>query len=235
MRPLIGVVPLVDHDRDSLWMVPGYMDGVTAAGGVPVMLPLTEDAKLIARLSDEISGLLLTGGQDVNPSMYGEAKSPRCGQTCDARDRMESLLLTEMLALDKPVFGICRGLQLLNAYFGGTLWQDLPTERPSETEHSMSPPYERYIHEVSVVKGTTLGGIIGDSAPVNSYHHQGVKELAKELVPSACAPDGLIEAAERPASRFMLAVQWHPEWLYKTDEKSGRLFEAFVSAAGKGE
>ena len=231
MRPVIGVVPLVDMERDSLWMVPGYMAGITAAGGLPVMLPLTEDVELIKRISEEISGLLLTGGQDVDPEMYGEAKSTACGRVCKARDGMEALLMDEMLALDKPVFGICRGLQFLNAYFGGTLYQDLDVEAPSEIGHHMSPPYDRFVHEVSVVKGTKLCGIIGESVPVNSYHHQGVKKPAKELTPSAYSPDGLVEAAELRSRRFVLAVQWHPEWLFEKDDKSARLFKAFVSAA----
>ena len=195
------------------------------------MLPLTEDPELIKRISEEISGLMLTGGQDVNPEMYGEAKNPKCGQICDARDKMESLLLDEILSLDKPVFGICRGLQFLNAYFGGTLYQDIASEAPTDIEHHMTPPYERFVHEVFAEKGTKLRGIIGDSAQVNSYHHQGVKALAKELTPAAYAPDGLVEAAELRSRRFVLAVQWHPEWLFETDEKSARLFKAFVSAA----
>ena len=232
MRPIIGVVPLADIQRDSLWMVPGYLEGVTAAGGLPVMLPLTGDGAVIEQISEEISGLLMTGGQDVDPRVYGQAKTDGCGEICAARDVMESELLGRMLELDKPVLGICRGIQFINAYLGGTLYQDLEAQRPSGAGHRMSPPYDRYAHSVSVEKGTVLREIFGGSAEVNSYHHQGVDSLAKGLAAAAFAPDGLIEAVERPASRFVVAVQWHPEWLYRVDHRQLALFEAFVEASG---
>ena len=230
MRPLIGVIPLVDTRRDSLWMIPGYMDGIIAAGGVPVMLPLTEDAGIIERISESISGLLLTGGQDVDPRMYGQKAAAECGEICEKRDVMESELLGRMLELDKPVFGICRGIQFINAYLGGTLYQDLGTQFPSEVEHHMLPPYERFVHDVTIQKGTQLYEIFGAAAGVNSYHHQGVDRLATGLTASAYAPDGLVEAVERHASRFLIAVQWHPEWLYHFDEKQMKLLREFTAA-----
>lgn len=131
-RPLIGLVPLVDYQRASYWMLPGYMQGIEQAGGVPVMLPLTDDAQALARVAAVCDGFLLTGGQDVTPSVYGAEQTALCGETSPQRDAMEQQLLALARAQDKPVLGICRGIQFLNAALGGTLWQDLPVDYPSE-------------------------------------------------------------------------------------------------------
>ena len=145
-KPLIGVVPLYDSEKESFWMLPGYMEGIEAAGGIPVMLPMTADDGILEELVGALDGFLLTGGQDVDPALYGAAKSPACGETCPARDAMEPKLLRRALDADKPVFGICRGIQLLNACLGGTLYLDLPAEDERAVDHRMSPPYDRAVH-----------------------------------------------------------------------------------------
>ena len=235
-RPLIGLVPLMDIGRDSLWMLPGYMDGVAAAGGLPVMLPLTEDPAALEQLAALCDGFLFTGGQDVDPALYGQAPDPAMEEVCPARDGMETALLRLALERDRPVLGICRGLQFLNAALGGTLWQDLPSQRPSAVCHRMKPPYDRVAHEVALVPGTPLHGLLGrDEIGVNSCHHQAVRDLAPCLAPMAQAPDGVTEAAYMPGRRFFWAVQWHPEFSFRTDESSRRIFGAFVAAAGAGE
>ena len=150
-RPLIGIVPLVDAQRESYWMLPGYMRGVEQAGGLPIMLPLTDDDAALRQLADTCGGFLLTGGQDVSPALYGAAPAPACGETCPARDAMETKLLALALEQDKPVLGICRGIQFLNVYLGGTLYQDLPTEHPSAAEHHQKPPYDVPVHSVTLV------------------------------------------------------------------------------------
>ena len=149
-KPLIGVSTLYDSERDSYWMLPGYMKGIEECGGIPVMLPLTSDTDIISRLAREFDGFLFTGGQDVNPKLYGDPLSSKCGETCCERDEMELALLNEIIALDKPLLGICRGIQFLNAALGGTLYQDLPTEHPSEIVHCMKTPYDRAAHNVHI-------------------------------------------------------------------------------------
>ncbi|QSY58748.1 gamma-glutamyl-gamma-aminobutyrate hydrolase family protein [Bifidobacterium imperatoris] len=148
------------------------------------------------------------------------------------RDRMESLLLPAAMALDKPILGICRGIQFINKYLGGTLWQDLPSEHPSAVEHHMNPPYDTFGHSVSLIPGTPLASLFAGQSEiaVNSYHHQAVREAAPGLNVMAVAPDGVIEALYRPASRFLWAVQWHPEFLYKVDARSQAIFNAFVKS-----
>lgn len=231
-KPIIGVVPLYDDEKDSYWMLPGYMQGIEAAGGIPVMLPMTADDAALSQLVTLVDGILLTGGHDVSPALYGEEKLPACGEPCAVRDEMEPKLLDLALAADKPVFGICRGIQLLNAALGGTLYQDLPTEHPSDVDHHMTPPYDRAVHSVRILPNTPLAALVGkETLGVNSYHHQAVKTLSDKLRPAAYSEDGLVEAAYMPDKRFVLAVQWHPEFSYRTDADSKKLLAAFVAAA----
>ena len=231
-RPVIGIVPLVDIQRESYWMLPGYMDGVAEAGGLPLMLPLTDDEEQIDQLIALCDGFLFTGGQDVDPSLYGEDKDAVCGECCPGRDAMEAKLLSAALKLDKPIFGICRGIQFINTALGGTLNQDLPSQHPSEIEHHQHPPYDVPVHTVTPIPSTPLAGLLGDEAfAVNSYHHQAVKELAPAWSAMAVAPDGIIEAAYMPGKRFVWAVQWHPEFSFRVDENSRKLFHALVRAA----
>lgn len=232
-RPLIGVLPLWDSDRQSLWMLPGYFDGLQGAGAVPVMLPLADAAP--GRLAAACDGFLFTGGQDVQPSLYNEEALPLTGETCPARDRMEAALLALALQAGKPVLGICRGLQLINAALGGTLYQDLPAQLPSGTQHHQGRPYGSPVHPVTPVPGTPLCGLVGAGPlAVNSLHHQGVKALAPPLRAMAHAPDGLVEAAYLPGARFVWAVQWHPEYSLDTMPSSRAIFGAFVRAAKPG-
>lgn len=233
--PIVGVVPLCDRDRDSYWMLPGYFKGVLEAGGTPVMLPLTDDAEVLGGLLSVCDGILVTGGQDVSPTLYGEGGAVTaglCGELCEARDKMERVLIPMTVEKDVPILGICRGIQAINAVLGGTLWQDLPRQRPSEVEHHGQPPYEEPVHEVEVLASTPLAAAVGAGPyAVNSYHHQAIRELAAGLEPMAVAPDGIIEAIWRPSSSFLWAVQWHPEFSCEVDEKSRRVFGAFVQAA----
>ena len=155
-KPWIGLVPLIDPERESLWMLPGYMEGVLAAGGIPVMLPLTEENTNIPELLDRLDALIFTGGHDVSPSFYGETPVPECGRSIPERDTMEKLLLDAALERDMPVLGICRGLQFFNAALGGTLYQDLPTQHPSGVGHEMKPPFGSSDHDVEVLENTPL-------------------------------------------------------------------------------
>ena len=231
MKPVIGLVPLVDEGRKSLWMLPGYMEGIAGAGGLSFMLPLSGDEADLSRLFSLCDGLLLTGGHDVSPALYGEAPLPVCGACCPERDRMESILLRLAMAENKPVLGICRGLQFMNAALGGSLWQDLPSQHPSGVNHHGAPPYDRPVHAVTVLPDTPLSAVLGESSlPVNSYHHQAVRELAPCLRPMALSPDGLVEAAWHPEMHFLWGVQWHPEFSFRTDAASRSLFRAFVDA-----
>lgn len=233
-KAMIGVVPLVDEERESLWMLPAYMEGIETAGGIPVMMPLTNDEAVLGQLSDTLDGFLFTGGQDVNPALYGEKAVKQCGESCLKRDSMEKLLLSIAIREEKPVLGICRGIQLINAALGGTLYQDLPTEHPSELEHHQKPPYDAPSHRVELVTHTPLFTLLGrETMEVNSYHHQAVRKLAPALEPMAYAEDGLIEAVWMPEHRFLWAVQWHPEYNYKVSAESRKLFKKFADTCSR--
>jgi putative glutamine amidotransferase len=230
-KPLIGVIPLYDEERTSYWMLPGYMKGIEEAGGIPVMLPLTTDSEVISKLAETFDGFLFTGGQDVDPALYGEEKKALCGAACAERDKLETELFRQVVELDKPAFGICRGIQMMNVALGGTLYQDIPSEMTTELQHSQKPPYDVPVHSVIIEPGTLLHHIVqADTLRVNSYHHQGIKRLSDQLIPVAQAEDGLIEGVVLPGRRFILGVQWHPEYMYESDTYSLRLFQAFVQA-----
>lgn len=232
-KPIIGIVPLVDTERDSLWMLPGYMDSVTEAGGIPVMLPLTWDPETVAQLVKICDGFLFTGGQDVSPMIYEEAVMEQCGECCPDRDRMEIQLLLQAMQADKPILGICRGIQFINAALGGSLFQDLPTMFPTGVEHHGKPPYELPTHNVFLTDSPLRDLLDKDILPVNSFHHQGVKLLAPGMEVMAMSSDGLIEAIYAPDRHFLWAVQWHPEFMHAVDENSRKIFTAFVEAAGQ--
>ncbi|MFA9558524.1 gamma-glutamyl-gamma-aminobutyrate hydrolase family protein [Evansella sp. AB-rgal1] len=237
-KPMIGVVPLYDEKKESYWMLPGYMEGIEAAGGIPVMLPLTTNNEIINEIANTFDGFLFTGGHDVNPELYEETMESYCGEPCDDRDIMEAILFKEVLGLNKPAFGICRGLQLFNVLLGGTLHQDIPTQfHPAiEVAHKQHPPYDLPAHVVSIVKDSFLYDIIGsDTLMVNSYHHQGIKQLATPLQPVATAEDGMVEAVIMPGKKFVFAVQWHPEFNYTKEEASRQLFKSFTLACSSKE
>ncbi len=234
MKPVIGLIPLYDDEKESLWMLPGYMKIVEKCGGVPIMLPLTNNREELDDAYSLCDGILFTGGHDVSPSVYGEAKRSTCGQTCDLRDDMESYLLDKCIADDKPLFGICRGIQFINAHLGGSLYQDLLTEYECKVEHHMTPPYDRKAHDVEVKANTLLAEIIGEGIhSVNSYHHQAVKDLSPNVTAMAVSEDGLVEAIAVNNHRFAIGVQWHPEFSYNNEE-SVNLVGAFVDECRNG-
>ena len=211
--PLIGVTPLWDVERQSVWMLPDYLDGIKAAGGIPVVLPIAMSETDAERIVETFNGFLFTGGQDVS--------------SCPERDKEETLLLQKALEADKPILGICRGLQFINVFLGGTLWQDLPSQHPSAIVHRQGKPYGVPKHQVSI--SGELQSLLGkDILDVNTLHHQAVKDLGNGLIPMAIAPDGIIEAFMLLGKRFVWAVQWHPEYLFRTDKDSLAIFSCFV-------
>lgn len=231
MKPVIGLIPLYDDDKDSYWMLPGYMQALETVGALPIMLPLTDDEDELKQAFDMCDGILFTGGHDVGTRVYGEEAKSTCGIPCELRDKMEGYLLDRAITVDKPFLGICRGIQFINAYLGGSLYQDIPTEYDSSTEHHMEKPYDRSVHDVNVVEGTLLADIIGAGRHgVNSYHHQAVKELAEGLQIMAVSEDGLVEAVAVEKASFGIGVQWHPEFSYRVSEDSMKLVQAFVNA-----
>lgn len=243
MAPVIGVTATLKQDLDSVAERPlgsyvradlDYVAGVVQAGGVPLVLPPIPG--VAEEVAQRIDGLLLSGGSDLDPAYYGEEARPELGVTIPERDALEMALVEHALKRGIPVFGICRGLQVINVALGGTLYQDLPTQLGGGSiAHRQQTPKWQWTHEVETEGGSNVAEIMeASSLRVNSYHHQGVKDVADGLVVSARASDGVVEAVESPnlSKRWLVGVQWHAEAMRGAESAEHRnLFAAHVAAA----
>ncbi|MCE5218574.1 gamma-glutamyl-gamma-aminobutyrate hydrolase family protein [bacterium] len=210
-----------------------YAEAVVAAGGAPFLVPCLGSREALLRVLNGAEGLLITGGVDVDPFCYGAEPARALGALSPERDRLDEVAIAYALARPElPVLGICRGIQSLNAFAGGTLVQDIPTEVEGAIKHAQSAPTSHATHSVEVVSGSRLEGILGKrSWRVNSFHHQAVRDVAAGFEVAATAPDGVIEAIERRDAAFCLGLQCHPEHLVGLDEGARKLFAQFVAAA----
>ncbi|MEO8227055.1 MAG: gamma-glutamyl-gamma-aminobutyrate hydrolase family protein [Gemmatimonadota bacterium] len=211
-----------------------YVQSIVDAGAVPLILsPLIGAARAAAAL-DGVDGLVLTGGEDIDPSFYRDEPSPRLGTVDRERDLFELALFAEARERGVPVLGICRGLQLINVALGGSLWQDLPSERRPSGQHAGADRRSARTHRVRILaQSRTALALGGGELEVNSFHHQGVRNLGPALVASAWADDGLVEAVESAVGDpWLVAVQWHPEELSADAASPDRgLFTALVGEA----
>jgi putative glutamine amidotransferase len=220
--PVIGITPCR--------LLPDYVESVRRAGGDPSVLDFHTNASL-----ENLDGVLLTGGGDIDPSLYHETRHPKTNEPDAARDTFELELARLALSNNVPMLGVCRGLQVVNVAGGGTLIQDIPSEINQALSHEVNSPLYAIAHEVWVARGSALSRVMqeqladGEILQVNSRHHQAIKHAASGFDVSATAPDGVIEAIERPGARFCMAVQWHPENFWRTGEFRA-LFEEFVNA-----
>lgn len=234
MKPIIGITPLYDLELESLWMLDIYMDAVRYFGGIPCILPLEADSEDMEKIVNTFDGFIFSGGPDLDPCYYNEDKKNTCGTVVEIRDKFEMDLLDEVLKADKPFLGICRGLQLLNAKLGGTLYQDLKTEFESPVNHDQEKPYDEFKHSIIVNKEADKLGIFqAEEFPVSTLHHQAIKGLGEGLVSIANSEDGLIEAIYKKGSKYCVGVQWHPEYIYKTSPESANIFKSFIEASAK--
>ena len=209
------------------------MRALKAAGAIPVVMPLDASEEDLKQLSQDLDGFLFTGGPDVHPFLFGEETQAHCGNVSPARDQMEISLLPMIMELQKPILGICRGIQVLNIALGGNIWQDIPSQvtRDFPLAHSQPFSYDMPCHTVVLTEGSLLARISESSSiKVNSMHHQAVKDLAPGLIASAYSTDYLIEALEMPDYPFFIGVQWHPEYLWEKNKEAFRLFQTFVKA-----
>lgn len=241
MQPLIGITGErfssgygPEPDQLAHGALVTYLDAVLTAGGLPVIVPLNVAGADLRALYAHLDGILLTGGGDVDPAVFGESPHPRLGTVDADRDQSE-LALARLTAEDgKPLLGVCRGAQVLNVALGGTLYQDLPSQYGEGLLRHAHPvqefPRHHLAHPVQVAEASLLAQVLGrPSARVNSRHHQAIRDVAPGLAVVARAPDGVIEAVERPGHPFALAVQWHPENLQDQPEMKA-LFVRFVDA-----
>ena len=227
MRVVIAM-PRMSTDPEPTVAQSKYMESLARAGAGMRWVELNDPEQAV---QDALTrdGLLLPGGGDMDPKFYGQERIPACGEPNLLRDAAEPLLLRAFLAADKPVLGICRGIQVMNAVLGGDLYQDI-----KPFEHLPHNGHWAKVHTVTVRRGTLLSRILGqDTVLVNSQHHQAVDRVAPGFTLAALSEDGIVEAIEKPDAGFCLGVQWHPEWLSDADPAMQSLFDAFVNACSK--
>lgn len=227
--PLIGIIPSRQSDFQEYRLNKDYLDAVVAADGLPVILGIGNNDNLIKKYINRIDGLLLTGGLDIDPLLYGESPIPALRKNDPERDSFELKICREAYKNRIPILGICKGCQLINVAFGGTLYQDLITQRDRVIKHEQSAPRWYPTHRIKINKETVLYKLISlDEITVNSLHHQAVKDIADNFIIAARAEDGVVEAIEIKWDGFVLGVQWHPEVLWQQSKAAAVLFDGFI-------
>lgn len=232
-RPVIGICGSHNVAERQLFIRENYMQSVLRAGGLPVMLPQIADRETAQALLENLDGLLLAGGGDVAPSCYGEKAIPACGEADAQRDSFELTMIPLALERKMPIFGICRGIQVLCVAMGGTLYQDIETQRGIErARHEQPAPYNVPVHTVCFEPDGFFARLLGaQSMQANSMHHQSIKDPGGRLVVEGQTEDGIIEAVRGAESDDVFAVQFHPEYLAEESESAAKLFDCLVEKA----
>lgn len=238
-RPMIVGIPALNRDLKPIGLPPAhlmvqhYTVALAEAGIAAFLIPLYEDETLLRALYERLDGLFLAGGSDLDPKLYGESPHPQLGEIDQVRDHGEMELIRWAFEDHLPVLAVCRGVQVLNVAAGGTLFQDINAQVPNSLDHDYGQyhaPRDHIVHEVAVLPDTRLRRAMGvGQAPVNSLHHQAIRDVAPGFRVNARATDGVIEGIESRNGQFVVGVQWHPEALVKQDPMLG-IFEGFAEA-----
>ena len=241
MKPLIGITASVtwENEGDAFtgykrnYLSFDYSDAIIASGGIPIILPTTREVETIKQMVGHLDGLLLSGGVDLSPVLFGDEPRKNLGPTIMQRDESERLILKEAITRQLPILGICRGFQLLNCYFGGTLYQDL-SEAKELIKHDFNGLPSDLAHSIEMEEGSLIHKLLGENNLVNSFHHQTLKDLAPNFKVTARAKDGTPEAIENKKNEhFIFAVQFHPEMMFKKHPYILPLFNHFIQEAEK--
>jgi putative glutamine amidotransferase len=233
-RPRIGITMRIELETDRFYLSRYYSEAVEAAGGAPLHISLIPNGEYISAVTDGLDGILLPGSDsDVDPLRYGDEPHQALGNVHSIKDETDLLVLEEIERRRLPLFGICFGMQVLNVSRGGTLIQDIASQVQGAIKHEQGAPRDRPSHRIRLLEESRLASFAErDEAVVNSHHHQAIETVGRDLVASAWAADGLVEALEDPRTdRFVMAVQWHPELGWDRDPLSQALFSHFISVA----
>lgn len=241
-RPIIGVTGSLIIDEGG--MFPGYerayvnndyIQSVVMAGGVPFIIPMVYDENIIRTQLECVDALIISGGHDINPLMYGEEPSQKLGAILPKRDTFDAAVVKLAMEMKIPTIGICRGEQMLNVANGGTLYQDLSFIDGCYIKHNQGALPSTATHTTSIVEGTKLHAILGDTVMTNSFHHLAVKDVAPGFKVAALSKDGVVEAIEKEGEQFVIGLQWHPEMMAKDHPVMLKIFEKLIEEAKKKE
>lgn len=233
MKPIIGVTASLELGRDEYGIELADTEAIVAAGGLPVMLPHLMEEADIDEIAEHIDGLFLAGGYDIDPTLFDEEPHPNLGVIIPSRDAFELALAKKVLALKKPILGVCRGAQILNIAVGGDMYQDITTQVKADLlQHQQKAPRFHGSHFIDVTKGSLLHRLSGvRRMKVNSRHHQANRQVPEPFIVSGVSSDGIIEAIESTQHHFALGVQWHPENMARAkDSASLGIFKGFIEA-----
>ncbi len=236
-KPWIGI-PTRYHEKSGyIGQIRHYLDAILWAGGLPLMIPTLSDPEIVRAYAERVAGVLLPGSPtDIDPKVYGVEPHPRLGRLYPERETTDFTLLQHAEEAEKPLLGICFGVQSLNVYRGGSLVQDIPSviDNPvaHDTDDAADQPADPARHHIRISEDSLIAKLAGKTqVEVNSYHHQSVQNTGRDLRPVAYAPDGVVEAVEDTRGRFIVGVQWHPERGFQNDPLSQALFKSFIEAA----
>lgn len=236
MKPLIGILANLKTIKEShligqeeQQLNNSYINAIKITNGIPIIIPVTTDEDDLKRQIGLVDGILLSGGIDINPILYNEDPLEGLGEVNDKLDEFNLSAAKIALDLQKPILGVCRGLQVLNVLLGGNLYQDISHIKGEIINHSQNAKPHTKTHSVNIIEDSKLNNILGDKIYTNSYHHQSIKELGEGLIAVAYSIDGIIEAIEKVDEKFVLATQWHPELMVNSCDNMKKLFEVFVN------
>lgn len=233
MRPVIGIAPSIENGTNMHFINPDNITAIKAAGGTPFILPYGYEEDISVQVAGMIDGLYLTGGNDIDPTLFGEEPHPNLGEINPVRDYYELSLIQKMLERNKPILGVCKGCQMINIALDGDMYQDIYTQIDAALlQHKQHAPQEHGSHDVHIQEDSLLQRITDkDQIKVNSRHHQANRKPGKDIVHSGLASDGVIEASESTVHRFVLGLQWHPENMaVKGNEDARKIFTSFIAA-----
>lgn len=232
-NPIIGISLFSESEKDINAKLKYYIEAVKDLGGIPVIFPILKEGNQIKKLIESCDGFIITGGNDINPSLYNEETKTYCMGLDKDRDESEKLLIEELMKIDKPLLAICRGFQILNVVLGGSLYQDIDIDifNGDKANHRQEDKRGKEAHKINVNKGTLLHEVVkSEIIGVNTLHHQCLKKLGIGVVSNGKSEDGIVESYHIDGKKFVLGVQWHPELLYKDYEEQRKIFKAFIKS-----